>query len=371
MIQYKKGYQITPEWKDREWIMEKADKALTAPIFHVTDFFSPHSHGGIHDFYSNSDYWWPNPDTPDGIPYIRRDGETNPDNFNEHRMAMRHMRSSVVSLASAYVLTKEEIYARKAVQYLKEFFLDEETYMAPHLSYAQAIIGTCPGRGIGIIDTLHLADVVFAAEHLKESQAMTENVYQGLKSWFARYLGWMLTDANGIQEMNQDNNHAVCYFVQAAAFALFTDNERIADFCREFYKKELLKQEAEDGSFPEELGRTKPYGYSIFVVDNLVNICQMLSKPEDDLWTYVNENGRSIEKALDYLTPYILKKESWPYAPDVMHYDAYPARAGFMKFAGYRLGRKELLDLYEQLPKDIPDEEARRNVSVRQPMLWM
>lgn len=371
MIRYERVYKIEPRWRNREWVLEKAQEALKAPVLHITDIQSPRSEGGPHDYYSNGDYWWPNPDTPDGLPYVHRDGQTNPDNFNGHRIIMRQMRTNVVFLTSAYVLTGEEVYAERAVKHLKEFFLDEETFMAPHLQYAQALLGICSGRGIGIIDTLHLVDVVFAVEHLKNSAAMTEEICGGLKKWFSRYLGWMLTDANGIQEMNKDNNHGVCFFVQAAAFALFTDNERIVDFCREYYKKGLLKQEAADGSFPRETGRTKPYNYSIFIVDNMVSLCHLLSKPEDNLWEYESPEGKSIKKALDFITPYVLDKSTWPYPPDVMHFDAFPARTGFMMLAGCTLGRKELLDLYDRLPVESDDEEARRNIASRQPMLWM
>lgn len=371
MIIYKKQYNIEPTWRNRDWVMEKAQEALKAPVLHITDIASEKSAGSPHDYYSNGDYWWPNPDTDNGLPYIHRDGQTNPDNFNGHRIIMRQMRTNVVFLTSAYVLTGEEVYGDRAVTHLKEFFLDEETYMAPHLQYAQAILGVCSGRGIGIIDTLHLVDVVFCIEHLRTSAAMTEEIFMGLKTWFCRYLGWMLTDPNGIQEMNKDNNHGVCFFVQAAAFALFTDNERIADFCREYYKNGLLKQEAEDGSFPRETGRTKPYNYSIFVVDNMVSLCHLLSRPEDNLWEYESPSGRSIKKALDFITPFVLDKSAWPYEPDVMHYDAFPARAGYMMLAGCTLGRKELLTLYDSLPPESTDEEARRNIATRQPMLWM
>jgi len=371
MIRYEREYKIAPRWRDREWVMEKAQEAMKAPVLHITDLTSPRSEGGPHDYYSNGDYWWPNPDTPDGLPYIQRDGQTIPDNFNGHRIILRQMRTNVVFLTSAYLLTGDEGCARRATEHLKEFFLDEETYMAPHLSYAQALLGICPGRGIGIIDTLHLVDVVFAIEHLRASESMTEEIYRGLKKWFSKYLGWMLTDENGIQEMNKDNNHGVCFFVQAAAFALFTDNERIVDFCREHYKKRLLMQEAADGSFPRELGRTKPYNYSIFVVDNMVSLCHLLSKPEDNLWEYESPEGKSIRKALDYITPYILDKKSWPHPKDVMHFEAFPARHGFMLLAGCTLGRQELLDKYDGLPVESLDEEARRNIASRQPLLWM
>lgn len=103
--------------------------------------------GGPHDYYSNGDYWWPNPDTEEGLPYIQRDGQTNPDNFNGHRIIMRQMRTNVVFLTSAHVLTGQEEYADRAVTHLKEFFLDKETFMAPHLQYAQAILGICSERG--------------------------------------------------------------------------------------------------------------------------------------------------------------------------------------------------------------------------------
>lgn len=371
MIEYERKYKITPVWQNKEWIIKKAQEALKAPVLHITDVVCPRSEGGIHDYYSNGDYWWPDPNSPDGLPYIQKDGQTNPGNFNSHRIIMRSMRTNVVYLTSAYLLTGKKTFSEKAVQYLKEFFLEEETYMAPHLTYAQAILGICSGRGIGIIDTLHLVDVVFAVERLKAAGAMKAEVYEGLKQWFATYLGWMLTHKNGIEEMNKDNNHGVCFFVQAAAFALFTDNERIADFCRQFYKKELLKQMAEDGSFPRELGRTKPYNYSIFVVDNMVSLCHLLSKPEDNLWEYTSHSGRNIKKALDYITPYLLDKSLWPYPPDVMHYDAFPARAGFMLLAGCSLGKRELVELYMELPVESTDEEARRNISTRQPLLWL
>lgn len=371
MIDYKVKYKIKPEWYNRKWILEKAQAALNAPVLHITDVRSQRSQGGLHDYYSNGDYWWPDPEQPDGLPYIQRDGQTNPENFNGHRIILRQMRTNVVFLTSAYKLTGQEIYASQAVRHLKEFFLDEETCMSPHLTYAQAIPGICTGRGIGIIDTLHLVDVVFAVQHLKGSEALTEEIHRGLKKWFARYLGWMLTHENGIQEMNKDNNHGVCFFVQAAAFARFTDNERIAEFCRDYYKKGLLRQEAEDGSFPRELGRTKPYNYSIFVVDNMVSLCQILSAEEDNLWEYESPEGRSIKKALDFITPYVEDKSTWPYPPDVMHFDAFPARYGFMMFAGCALGRRKLLELYERLPAESEDEEARRNIASRQPVLWM
>ncbi len=372
MIYYKKNYAIQPKLHQKDLIQKKAQEALSSPVPHITDAAPPPSScGSIHDYYSNGDYWWPNPNTRDGLPYIRRDGETNPGNFNDHRFLLRRMRTNLVYLAAAFWLTGEECFALQGVRTVKEFFLDQETSMNPHLSYAQAIPGICEGRGIGIIDTLHLIDVPFAIEILHRSGHMTESIYEGLKNWFHRYLGWMLTSPNGIAEMNEKNNHSVCFFLQAAVFALFTDNEKIADFCRHQYKQFLLPQMAADGSFPLELARTKPYNYSIFVLDNMVSLCYLLSKPEDNLWEYTLPNGAGIQAGLDFLTPFLEDKSSWPYRKDVMYFDAFPARTSFMVLAGYTLGRSPLIRLYESLPWETADEEARRNIAVRIPWLWM
>ena len=374
MLQLSRPYSIQPEASHliaSSHVLETARSCLAGPIPHITDCSCPRSAGTIHDFYSEGDYWWPNPKTENGLPFIRRDGESNPGNFTSHRLILRSMRNQVSALASAFCLSGEECYAARAVQILKEFFIDSETRMNPNLNYAQAIAGICNGRGIGIIDTIHLADIPFAAEALKGSSSMTKDLMHGLQDWFAEYLGWMLSSRNGIEEMNTENNHCVCYIMQAAVFALFTDNIQIAEFCRQQYKTRLLAQMDADGSFPRELARTKPYNYSAFILDNLGSICQLLSTQKDNLWTWETPDHKSFQKALNFLAPYILDKSLWPYPRDVEHFDAFPIRYSFLLFAGYALGRRELIDFYFQLPSDSRDEEALRNLAVRAPALWL
>ena len=369
MLTWEKTYQIQPEQGAPGPVTQNAEQALSHPIRHITDAAAPLSEGGPHDYYSNGDYWWPDPEKPDGLPYIRRDGETNPGNFDTHRHIMRQMRSDVCALAAGYRQDKKEEYAQRAVRILKEFFLSPETRMNPSLTYAQAIPGICAGRGIGIIDTLHLAELPFAIEALKGSPAMTGEIYQGLRDWFAQYLGWMLTSQNGIEEASTDNNHAVCFFVQAAALALFTENLPIVEMCRSRYKTHLLAQMAPNGGFPRELERTKPYNYSIFVLDNMISLCQLLSSPEDDLWTYQNEKGLSIKDGIDFLLPYLKDKNSWPYPKDVMHFEDFPVRSSFMLFAGCRFGQRELLELYRTLSSPLAPDEVSRNNAIQFPLL--
>ena len=275
---YKKSHDVGVPF-DSNGIIKKAEAAIGIEPIHITDYPAPLSMGGIHDYYSNGDYWWPNPDTTDGLPYIHKDGESNPENFDAHRLALRKLRTNVANLAAAYHIAKNEKYAEKAITFLKEFFLDEETMMNPNLLYAQAIPGICSGRGIGIIDTLHLIDLPMAINALKGSRFLTSRIEAGLKEWFANYLDWMSSHPNGIAEMNAQNNHGVCWCVQASVFAAFTGNQKIINICRERYKMVILpEQMVQDGSLPRELKRTKPYSYSIFTLDNLVTLCHVLSK---------------------------------------------------------------------------------------------
>ena len=360
------------ETLDRERIINRADACLKKPPVHITDKIAPMGEGGPHDYYSNGDYWWPNPDTPDGLPYVRRDGESNPDAFYHHRRILREMRTAVATLAAAYRLTCRASYAEQAVRFLAAFFLDDATRMTPHLLYAQAIPGVCSGRGIGIIDTLHIVEVPVAIAALRGSAALTPDILCGLKRWFAAYLAWMTTHPYGVKEMEAHNNHGVAWAVQAALFARFTGNGKIADLCRDRYKTAFLpKQMAKDGSFPAELARTKPYGYAIFQLDMMAMLCHILSTPEHNLWTYELADRRGIEKAMAFLYPYLEDKSHWPYPPDVEHFDAWPVRQPALLFAGCALEKQNYLDLWQRLDPDPADDEIRRNLAVRQPLLWM
>jgi hypothetical protein len=227
------------------------------------------------------------------------------------------------------------------------------------------------GTGIGIIDTLHLTDVVYAADKLSVLGALPDDVLSGLKKWFSEYSDWLLHSRNGQDERGNGNNHTICYYVQLAAFSLFTEDRETVEVCRDAYKNELLYQMEDNGSFPAELNRTKPYNYSVFTLDNMVSLCHMLSEPENNLWEFSLPGGRSIKKGLDFMMPYLLDKSAWPYPKDVMHFESYPARFSMMIFAGCTLGIRNLIDLYDRLPADITDEEVRRNSAVLYPLLWM
>jgi hypothetical protein len=360
---------------DRDRILTAARNMLTLEPLTITKYHAALSTGGPHDYYSNGDYWWPNPDTTNGLPYVQRDGQTDTNNFNEDRDCVRQLDSAVAVLGAAYKINGDDRYAAKAAELLRVFFLDPATMMNPNLQYAQAIPGVSTGRGIGIIDTLHLIDVPRAVEIMQKSPAFPPEATAGLKKWFADYVTWMRTSKNGNDEANAANNHSVAYWLQVAVFAQFTGDEKDLADCREHFKNVFLpKQMALDGSFPRELARTKPYGYSSFQTDNMAMLCQVLSTPQDNLWEFQLPDGRGMRKAIEFMYPYWADKNKWlsdGRHKDIQAWDGWPARQSALLFGGLAYGDQKYLDLWSKLPADPRNEEVRRNLAITQPILWV
>jgi hypothetical protein len=352
---------------ERPRVLKGAAKYLKEEPVTVTASSSPRSTGGKHDYFSEGDYWWPDPKNPGG-PYIQRDGMSNPDNFNDHRLALIRLSLIVPSMAAAYALTRDRKYADHAARHLRAWFIDDATRMNPDLQYAQAIHGRFTGRGTGIIDTLHLVEVARAAPRL----ALTARDSDGVKKWFTAYLEWMTTSPNGIAERDAKNNHGTCWVAQVAAFARLTGDGDLSEYCRNRFKTVLIpNQEAADGSFPLELARTKPYGYSLFNLDAMSIVAQTLTAPRDNLWTWQLPDGRGMARAVAYMSPYIADKSKWPKPPDVMYFKDWPVRQPSLLFAGLALDKKEYLELWKRLDADPTVDEVIRNWPVRQPVLWV
>ncbi|GAJ16046.1 unnamed protein product, partial [marine sediment metagenome] len=195
-------------------VNENAKWALAQKPVTITAYTSSRSAGGKHDFYSEGDYWWPNPKHPDS-PYIQKDGMTNPDNFVEHRRVMIRFSEIVGSLASAYLLNDNPVYADKIIEHCKAWFIDTATRMNPHLLFAQAIKGRYTGRGIGIIDAVHLMEVVQALLQVeKKSPIKYRAEFVEIRNWFQQFLQWLTTHQYGKDEMNAANNHGTCWVMQ-------------------------------------------------------------------------------------------------------------------------------------------------------------
>jgi hypothetical protein len=285
---------------------------------------------------------------------------------------MRKMRDAVAVLGAAYKLTGDDRYAAKAVEFLRVFYLDLKTRMNPNLQFAQAVPGRSPGRSYGIIDGLHMVEVPLAIEAMENSSSFPTGVLSGLKEWFGAMARWMETSKNGREEVAAKNNHAAAFCLQLAVFSQFAGDQARFEECRRQFKTVFVAdQMAPDGSFPRELARTKPYGYSIFQLDNMAALCQVLSRPDDNLWTFTLPDGRGMRRAMDYLHPFLADKSKWPLKPDVQAWNDWPSRQPSLLLAGLALGDTNWIGLWRTLSPEISNDEVRRNMAVTQPVLWL
>lgn len=356
---------------DRKRILAAAQRYLAEQPVTVTASHSERSQGGPHDYFSEGDYWWPDPKKPGG-PYIRRDGFSNPANFTDNREALIRLSLIAPTLAAAWRITKDKRYSAHMLKHLNAWFVDPATKMNANLEYAQAIFGVSKGRGTGIIDTLHLVEVVRGVRVLLAAGGISAADATPIREWFAAYVDWMATSKNGIDEETAKNNHGACWVLQAAEFSQFAKRDDLTALCRERFKKNLVPDQiARDGSLPLELARTKPYSYCLFDADVLSGICQSLTTKDDDLWVFTGSKGKSVADAVAFLFPYIADKSKWPFAKDVEYFDDLPARRPSLLFVGEAMGRPQYVEVWKRLNPDPTVPEIIRNMPIRQPLLWV
>lgn len=355
---------------DRNRILRAAKEYLPLEPETITAFRSTKSPGGPHDFFSQADYFWPNPKNPTG-PYISRDGQSNPENFDGHRKAMVALSIHMPALTAAWLLTKDDRYGKRAGDHLRAWFVNPETRMNPNLEYAQGVHGASTGRSYGIIDTLHLVEVARAANFLGP-EVLSSSDRKGVSAWFREYLGWMVTSEKGKRERSALNNHATCWALQASEYARLIGDQEIRREIHKWFIADLLPDQlGKDGSFPKELARTKPYSYSIFNFDVMAGLAQSLKGSGQDLTTFALPDGRGLCRAAEFLYPYLKDKSKWPYKKDVEHFNALPVRSPGLLFAGLACHQKQYIALWKSLNPDPTDKEIIRNYPIRQPLLWV
>ncbi|NYF32804.1 alginate lyase family protein [Sphingopyxis sp. JAI108] len=355
---------------ERRRLLPQAEALLAAEPRTVAAVPAPRSPAGRQDYYSEGDYWWPDPASPGG-PYVRRDGRSNPDKFDGHRDALIAFGRTVPALAALWNLTADARFADAAMRHLHAWFVDPKTRMNPNLDHAQAIIGVNSGRAIGVIDTLQIVEVARAATLFARRNAPGyAAIRTDVEDWFASYLGWLTTSPFGIEERDEKNNHGSCWLLQAASFAALLGRADILADARTRLKTIIVPtQIAPDGRQPLELARTKPYAYSLFNLDVLAASAWLLGGGELIGWK--TADGRSIAGAIAWMAPYIAGKGKWPRAPDVEYWDGFPVRQPNLLFGGLAQQRGDWLTLWQRLDPDPVVGEVVRNFPVRQPLLWL
>jgi hypothetical protein len=293
---------------------DEAKKALAiAPVSVMDKTITPPS-GDKHDYMSQAPYWWPDPSKSDGRPYIRRDGQRNPeiDRLPDHDNLGR-LCSAVSTLGVAYALQKRPEYAEHAARLTRVWFLDPATRMNPHLKYGQGIPGINDGRGIGIIETRGLPDLLDGIILISDSGAWTKSDEAGLQTWMRGYLDWLLTSTHGKEESANGNNHETWYDVQAASLALYTGQRDVAKRILEGSRRRIDRQFEPDGRQPRELERTRSFDYSEFNLTAFFHLARIGERVGVDLWNYSSADGRSLRRGLDFLVPYAAGEKKWDF----------------------------------------------------------
>lgn len=330
-------------------LVSQADKILDQePLSVMTKEVVPPS-GDKHDYISTAPYWWPDPSKPDGLPYIRRDGEINPERakYTDNTNIKETMRR-INTLGKAYFYTGNVKYVKKATKLLSVFFLDPKTKMNPNLRYGQFVPGLNDGRCYGIIETAGLVDLISGVTLLSNSSKWNKKKHAALQEWMYQYYTWLMNSELGTLERNTKNNHGTYYDKTCIALLLFCDKvDEARNHISIYTIPRMRDQVRKDGSQPEELARTKAWGYATGNLRGFVDIALIGEKIGVDLWNYENEGQVYIKSMIDWFIPYLKKEKQWAWQQ--IQKDKVTAMSKMLELAASRYHNNLYHQINEQL----------------------
>lgn len=352
-LQYVKQHLSEPSYAQAYRALEKQAKydLMMKPLSVMSKDYVPAS-GTKHDYVSLARYAWPDETKPNGLPYIMRDGISNPELNKFDRNKLSAMSGAIYRLSLAYYFSGNENYAKKATELIHIWFLDKTTRMNPNLRYAQHVPGEVDGRCYGVIDAYSFVEMLDGVQLLEKSKSFTAKDSKQLKNWFSQFLKWLLTHPQAIEESNQKNNHAIAYDVQVAAYSLYTGNRKVFnDVLACFPKRRIAAQIAPDGSQPHELRRTLAFGYSQYNLHHIIDLMLMVKHQGLDFRKYGISDEHSFFKAMDFLAPYMGKGvKQWPYQ-QISGWEGKQQEMACEFYRAYTLdeSRKDYLHIYQQV----------------------
>ncbi|MEO0629119.1 MAG: alginate lyase family protein [Planctomycetota bacterium] len=302
----------------RDAIVQQADLFLSEPVIPITDgkgdpkVAAPS--GDPREYISIGPYWWPNPDTDDGLPFVRRDGEVNPDRSKYDADKLAHFGRVTTGLALGYLVTGDERYAARAADHLRTWFVDPASRMHPRMEFAQFVPGvTERGRKSGVIETLRIRFVADAMEIIAQSDHWSPEDDAEARRWYTEYLDWLLNSDLGKAELATANNHATWALAQCVQYALVTGQRDLATKLALEGRRIIEEHIESDGRQPEELTRTIALHYCGFNLRGLLDLAVYAETLDVDLLGYTSPSGGSIAAALEFVEPYMTDRKDWPY----------------------------------------------------------
>jgi len=298
-------------------LIATSDSILEYDAFSVVNKLGMPPSGDKHDYMTIGPYWWPNPETSDGLPYIRRDGEINPEtrnNFTDY-VELESFVNALKVLTEAFYITKNAAYATKAKVLISAWFLDDATKMNPNINFGQSIPGNSDGRKFGIIEFGRIITVLKCLELLKHRKQLDAEIEQGMAAWLSEYTYWLENSQKGKDAANAKNNHGTHYDAQLLSILIYLGRiEKVRKHLATVTVPRIFSQIEPDGSQPRELARTKSFSYSVMNLHGLLYLARMGQKVGVDLWRVESKDGRSIKKAFEYIVPYLTNEKSWKHS---------------------------------------------------------
>ncbi|WP_158945059.1 alginate lyase family protein, partial [Granulicella sp. S190] len=345
---------------DHDRILAQANSYLTQPPVPLTTLLCPRSPGTPNDFYSEAEDYSPDPANPTG-PWTQQtqhpDSTPNPAAFSAHRDALLNLSLYVPALTAAFLLTSDPRYAQQAAAHLRAWFLTPATRMTPSIQYAQTIPPAKNGRPEGVIEAVHLAEIVQSLPFLLPSEVFTDEDLATLTKWFTDYFDWLNTSRLAGLARDHKSHHGSSWLLQAAAIAhltQLTDDSPLTTLRHQYKSSTIRAQILADGTFPHELTTPNPYRNTLFNLDMLAAICLLLSSRFESVWDYELQDGPGMRTVVARIYPYILSRGSWPYRADATYFTSLPIRPPSLLFAARAYDRPEYAALWKTLPPDPP-----------------
>ena len=351
----KSHQQTRRAYKD---VFADAKELLDSPDLSLTEKSSVPPSGDKRDYYSVSRYWWPDPKKKDGLPWIRKDGVTNPvirtGEYDSERL--RKMSKSIEVLCIAYAISEDEAYAQRASSMLRTFFLDKKTGMRPNFRFSGSVPGVADGRASGLIELRNITRILNVIHVLQKSKSFQGEVSDGMVKWSRNLLDWSLTSKIGRQESAAQNNHGTFMDATTMTLAMISGRKNLAKMITT--ESLPIRMESQFDSFGKqkhELKRTLSLHYSLF------NSLAYLNCQETGNQLGVKVWSKKLEKGIEYAARSVRGDKKWAHRQDkklsasmVLEISRLLERSGKSKLAkgmteqfhlnpGYRSSRLQLL----------------------------